>query len=181
MRPIVLDRDGVINVDSDQYIKSAKEWVPIEGSIEAIALLSNKGFNVFVATNQSGVGRGFFTEQTLAEMHTKLTDLVDEAGGRVSGIAYCPHLPEDNCNCRKPSTGLLSDIEARFQCSLPGAYFVGDSISDIIAAKTYGCVPILVRTGKGENTLLTIAETENNDIDVYSNLAEFAHFLLKST
>jgi len=139
---VILDRDGVINEDSDDYIKSVDEWIPLAGSIAAIAKLSNAGFDVVVATNQSGLGRGLFTLDDLEAMHQKLVELVEDAGGRIAGIFYCPHTPEDGCDCRKPK---------------PGMIIVGDSLRDLQAGATRGCKPILVTTGKGAQTLTKLA------------------------
>jgi D-glycero-D-manno-heptose 1,7-bisphosphate phosphatase len=177
MKPIVLDRDGVINIDSDDYIKSAEEWVPIAGSIEAIAVLSQAGFDIFVATNQSGVGRGLFTLNDLQKMHAKFTRLVTQAGGKAVEIFYCPHTPLDNCDCRKPKTGLLTQIEANFDCKLNGAYFIGDSVRDIQAAASFGCKPILVKTGKGELAILKLAKLGLSDFMVFDDLASAAIFI----
>ena len=122
MKTIVLDRDGVINQDSDDYIKSAEEFIPIVGSIEAIANLSAAGFRVFIATNQSGLARQFFDEDILSEIHHLLCSMVEQLGGAIDGIFYCPHHPDDNCSCRKPGTGLLEQIEREFACKLAGGF-----------------------------------------------------------
>lgn len=171
MKVVVLDRDGVINQDSVSYIKSADEWLPIDGSVDAIATLSSSGFKVVIATNQSGIGRKLFDETTLAQIHSKLCFLVEEAGGLIDGIFYCPHTPEENCQCRKPATGLLQQIESEFACSLTDSYFVGDSYKDIQAALAFGCKPILVRTGKGAQTESRIQRENLADIPVYDDLA----------
>ena len=171
MKVVVLDRDGVINQDSDNYIKSVDEWLPIDGSIDAIAKLSNAGYKVVVATNQSGIGRKLFDEYTLAQIHSTLCAMVEKAGGFVDAIFYCPHTPEDNCQCRKPETGLLQQIESEFACSLAGASFVGDSYKDIQAALAFGCKPVLVRTGKGTETEKRIQLENLADIPVYDDLA----------
>lgn len=171
MKIIVLDRDGVINQDSDDYIRSAEEFIPIEGSINAIAMLSAAGFTVVVATNQSGLARNYFDEEKLSEMHHLLCSMVEDAGGIVHGIFYCPHHPDENCPCRKPRTGLLQQIENEFSCELRGSYFIGDSLKDIQAAQAFNCLPILVRTGKGLLTEKALADTEGAVIPVYDNLA----------
>jgi D-glycero-D-manno-heptose 1,7-bisphosphate phosphatase len=170
MRPIILDRDGVINVDSEAYVKSANEWIPIPGSIEAIARLSHAGFSVFIATNQSGIGRGLFSEHDLALMHEKLRRLVENAGGHVQGICFCPHRPDDNCNCRKPKTGLLTAIENQFNCKLKNAYFIGDSVKDLQAATSHGCKPVLVKTGKGLESVKTLENLNHINYTVYADL-----------
>ncbi|GAB4347295.1 MAG: D-glycero-beta-D-manno-heptose 1,7-bisphosphate 7-phosphatase [Gammaproteobacteria bacterium] len=153
MKLIVLDRDGVINEDSDNYIKTPEEWVPIEGSLEAIARLHHAGYRIVVATNQSGLGRGLFTLDTLVAIHKKMHTMVQEAGGALDGIFFCPHTPEDDCNCRKPKAGLMHDIERRLGTSLKGIPVVGDSLRDLESAWAVGAEPVLVRTGKGERTL----------------------------
>jgi D-glycero-D-manno-heptose 1,7-bisphosphate phosphatase len=171
MKVVVLDRDGVINQDSDNYIKSADEWLPIDGSIDAIATLSKSGYKVVVATNQSGISRNLFDEDTLAQIHHKLCSMVEESGGLLDGIFYCPHTPDQHCLCRKPGTGLLEQIETAFSCSLAGSYFVGDSYKDVQAALAFGCKPILLRTGKGIATEKRIRQEGLLDIPVYDNLA----------
>jgi len=171
MKTIVLDRDGVINQDSDDYIKSAEEFVPIAGSIEAIAKLSAAGFRVFIATNQSGLARKYFDEDILSEIHHLLCSMVEQLGGTIDGIFYCPHHPDDNCNCRKPRTGLLEQIESEFACELAGSYFVGDSLKDIQVAEAFGCKPILVRTGKGTLTESGLESNGVADVRVYENLS----------
>jgi D-glycero-D-manno-heptose 1,7-bisphosphate phosphatase len=165
---VILDRDGVINEDSDAYIKSPEEWLPIAGSLEAIARLNQAGIRVAVASNQSGVGRGMFTLQTLNAMHAKLQGLAARVGGHVDGIFFCPHTPEDRCDCRKPRPGLLHAIGDRFGYPLHGVPFIGDSIGDVEAARAAGATPVLVRTGKGERTLTRHPELA--DIAVYEDL-----------
>ncbi len=150
---VILDRDGVINEDSDDYIKSLEEWHPIPGSINAIARLSKAGFTVAVATNQSGIGRGYYTLETLKLMHNRMAQLVSEQGGSIATIAFCPHLPTDNCDCRKPKPGLVEQIENNLKLSASGAYFVGDTDKDMQVGMSKGCKPILVKTGKGIRTL----------------------------
>jgi len=171
MKIIVLDRDGVINQDSDNYIRSPEEFIPIAGSIEAIANLSNAGFTVCIATNQSGIGRGYFDEEALSDMHHLLCSMVEQAGGSIDGIFYCPHLPDGNCACRKPKTGLLEQIEKEFSVELGNSYFVGDSLKDIQAAVTFGCKPILVRTGKGGITERALLEESTLEAAIYDDLS----------
>lgn len=178
MKIIVLDRDGVINQDSDDYIRSAEEFLPIPGSIEAIADLSNAGFLVTVATNQSGLARGYFDDDKLAEMHHLLCSMVEEAGGRIDGIFYCPHLPSEGCNCRKPKTGLLEQIETEFGCKLEGSYFVGDSLKDIEAARAFFLRPMLVRTGKGLLTEQSLMSEDDGYVAVFDTLAECVRDIL---
>jgi D-glycero-D-manno-heptose 1,7-bisphosphate phosphatase len=168
---IVLDRDGVINVDSADYIKSAEEWQPLPGSIDAIAMICKKGYQVYVATNQAGLARGLFSPSDLQQMHQKLESLVETAGGKIAGIFFCPHHPDDGCRCRKPNPGLLEQIAESANVSLINKPFVGDSLKDIQAAVAIGAKPVLVRTGNGKNT-----ETQLDSlyVDVYDDLAAFA-------
>jgi len=131
---IVLDRDGVINHDSDEYIKSPKEWIPIDGSLEAIARLNHANYHVAIATNQSGIARKLFTLDTLIDMHNKMYRLVEEVGGHIDMIAFCPHMPRDDCDCRKPKPGMLIDIVKRFNTNLGDIQVIGDSLRDLQAA-----------------------------------------------
>ena len=153
MKLLILDRDGVINQDSDAYIKSLDEWIPIPSSIAAIARLSHAGWTVAVATNQSGIARGYYDLATLEAMHTRLRELVAEQGGELGLILHCPHGPDDGCACRKPKPGLLHGIAAHYGTPLAGVWFVGDSSGDLEAAQAVDCQPVLVKTGKGERTL----------------------------
>jgi len=143
----------VINHDSDAYIKSLEEWVPIPGSIEAIAQLSKAGWTVAVATNQSGIARGYYSPETLEAMHARLRALVAEQGGEVGLIVHCPHGPDAGCDCRKPKPGMLLAIAEYYQVPLAGVWFVGDSKGDLEAALAVDAQPVLVKTGKGERTL----------------------------
>ncbi|MDN5938631.1 MAG: D-glycero-beta-D-manno-heptose 1,7-bisphosphate 7-phosphatase [Salinisphaera sp.] len=152
MKLVILDRDGVINHDSRHYIKSPREWHPIPGSLDAMARLSQNGFRVVVASNQSGIGRGLFGYGDLFAIHDKLARMVGELGGRLDGMFFCPHTEEDACACRKPGIGLLEDIRRRFQTDLVGVPMVGDGLRDLQAARSAGAVPILVRTGNGAAT-----------------------------
>jgi D-glycero-D-manno-heptose 1,7-bisphosphate phosphatase len=177
LKLIVLDRDGVINEDSDDYIKSPEEFIPIPGSLEAIARLTQAGWRVVVATNQSGVARGYYDLATLQRIHDKLHRLLAPLGGQIEAIFYCPHGPDDQCECRKPKPGLLRDIEARLQVSLQGVPAIGDSLRDLEAAQAVGAAPLLVRTGKGERTL---AKAKGLDgIPVYADLAAAVDALLR--
>ena len=168
---LILDRDGVINHDSDEYIKTVDEWIPIEGSLEAITRLKKAGHLVTVASNQSGIKRGMFSEETLQAMHQKLHDLLAQRGVAIDGIYFCPHTPNDNCVCRKPKPGLLLRIAQDFAIDLKQAVFVGDSFSDVQAARMVGAQPVLVRTGKGMRTLAKHGPLE--DVPVYDNLSKF--------
>lgn len=153
MKLAILDRDGVINFDSDQFIKSPEEWRPIPGSLDAIARLNQAGFHVVIATNQSGLGRGLFDMATLNAMHAKLQRVLTQAGGRIDAIFYCPHAADASCTCRKPSPGMLIAIGERFNTALADVPVIGDGLRDLQAAAAVGAQPILVRTGKGEKTL----------------------------
>jgi D-glycero-D-manno-heptose 1,7-bisphosphate phosphatase len=148
----ILDRDGVVNYDSDQYIKSPAEWRPIAGSIEAIARLHQNGYRIAVATNQSGIGRGLFDMATLNAINDKMMEMVFRQGGRIDALFFCPHTAVEECNCRKPRTGMLEEIAARFHTDLKGVPVVGDSLQDLQAAESVGGQPILVLTGKGGRT-----------------------------
>lgn len=170
-KTIVLDRDGVINQDSSEYIKSHEEWIPVPGSIEAIAALHAANYKILVATNQSGLARGLFTEYDLAKMHHKLCSMVEEAGGFITGIFYCPHNPEEDCDCRKPKTGLLVQAEIELALSLRGSIFVGDSDKDLLAAQSHGMRPILVRTGKGKLTESNLDKMSMSDTEVFDDLS----------
>ena len=181
MKVVVLDRDGVINADSAEFIKTADEFQPMPGSIEAIAKLHKNGFKIFVATNQSGLGRKLFDKDTLAQIHHKLCSMVEEMGGFIEGIFFCPHLPEDNCACRKPNTGLLEQIESEFDCSITGSYFVGDSLKDIQAAKAFGCFPILVSTGNGVVTRSLLGENGYDDVRLAVDLAAAVDYIIEVT
>ena len=177
MRLIILDRDGVINQDSDDYIKSVDEFIPLPGSLEAIARLSQAGYRVAVATNQSGIARGFYDVATLNAMHDKLRRLLGAVGGEIEMITFCPHGPNDSCDCRKPAPGMYREIAKRMDISLENVPIVGDSLRDLQAAQTVGARPILVRTGKGERTLAKGIGLEG--IPVYTDLAAAVTALLE--
>lgn len=186
MALLILDRDGVINEDSDDYIRSLADWRPLAGSMEAIAALSRAGYTIAIATNQSGLSRGYFSLDALEAIHAQLRAQVEELGGHIAGIFYCPHLPEKGCTCRKPATGLLQAMEAELGESATGAIFVGDSLKDLQAARAAGCRPVLVRTGKGEATLAALqsgaAELDDpRNIPVYADLAAAAQAILLET
>ena len=149
---IILDRDGVINADSAQFVKSPDEWKPIAGSIEAIARLNQNGYRVVVATNQSGVGRGLFDMATLNAINDKMMEMLFRQGGRIDAIFFCPCTAEQKCHCRKPDTGMFEDIAARFHVGLNGVPTIGDSLRDLEAGAAVGCAPMLVLTGKGKKT-----------------------------
>jgi len=172
---IVLDRDGVINLDT-HYIKTPEEWQPIPGSLEAIAKLHHRGYTVVVATNQSGIGRGFFTEQTLNDIHRKMIHAVHTCGGHIDNIYYCPHLPDDNCRCRKPKTGLFEQIQADYAIDFSTVYAIGDSLRDIQVAQAMNARPILVHTGKGAQTRITHGALLA-DVPSYPNLWDAMNYL----
>ncbi len=180
MKLIILDRDGVINQDSDAYIKSPAEWIPIDSSIEAIGRLSQAGWKVVIATNQSGIARGLFDMATLGEIHQLMQQTVIQAGGKIDAIFFCPHGPDDNCSCRKPAAGMLHDIATRFEVKLTGVPLVGDSLRDLQAAAKVGCDPYLVLTGKGQNTIATKANLLPPNTKVAANLFEVVDQLLKT-
>lgn len=152
MKIVILDRDGVINFDSDHFIKSPAEWKPIPGSVEAIARLTQAGYRVVVASNQSGIDRGLFDMDTLNAIHDKMHRAVRAAGGRIDAIFYCPHSADSNCNCRKPKPGMFERIAACFNVDLTNSYAVGDSLRDLQAAAASGAKPVLVLSGKGRGT-----------------------------
>lgn len=179
MKLIILDRDGVINEDSDEYIKSADEWIPIPGSLDAIARLNHAGYAVAIASNQSGLARGYFTMDALAAMNVKMNDMLSPLGGRIDAMFFCPHGPKDGCDCRKPRPGLLTDIGNRFQASLSNVLFVGDNINDIKAAQAAGARPVLVKTGKGKQTARMLAEKKIRNIPVYDDLADAVDSILE--
>jgi D-glycero-D-manno-heptose 1,7-bisphosphate phosphatase len=150
---VILDRDGVINRDSANFIKNTNEWIALPGSLEAIALLNQSGFRIAIATNQSGIARGLFDMTTLNAINDKMYRALAQIGGRIDAMFYCPHAAEDNCSCRKPKTGMIEDIGRRFSVELSEVYGIGDSLRDLQAFADAGCKPILVRSGKGEETL----------------------------
>lgn len=152
MKLIILDRDGVINHDSDTFIKSPEEWLPLPGSLEAIARLHQAGYRVVIATNQSGIARGLFDIRTLNAIHQKMHSAAQALGGDIDAIFFCPHAGDDDCDCRKPRPGLFQEIAQRFDINLKGIPAVGDSLRDLQAGFVSGCAPYLVQTGKGEAT-----------------------------
>jgi D-glycero-D-manno-heptose 1,7-bisphosphate phosphatase len=169
---VILDRDGVINHESSDYIKSPDEWTPIPGSLDAIALLHQHKYRVFVATNQSGIARGLYSEATLTAIHQKMQQRVVDAGGRIDGIVYCQHHPNENCSCRKPKPGLLRQVERLSGESIAGCPFVGDSLRDIEAAQAGGCEPVLVLTGNGKQTKRQISSS----VLTFADLSKFADY-----
>ncbi|MFZ1829214.1 MAG: D-glycero-beta-D-manno-heptose 1,7-bisphosphate 7-phosphatase [Candidatus Competibacteraceae bacterium] len=176
MKLIILDRDGVINEDSDTFIKSPDEWVPIPGSLEAVARLSHAGYRVVIATNQSGISRGLFNLETLNLVHKKMYRMAQEVGGLIDAVFFCPDVDEAN-PYRKPNPGMLLEISRRLKCSLQGVPVVGDSVRDIRAARAANARPLLVRTGKGATTLQRDAEICAN-VPVFDDLAAAADHLI---
>ena len=176
---LVLDRDGVINIDLMTYVTRPEDFEPIKGSLEAIALLNKYGFKVAIATNQACIEKKIITEDELLKIHDHMKELLKEVGGEIAYIAYCPHQPETKCNCRKPETGLLKDIESFMKVDLEGKYFIGDKDSDILAGRRHGCVPILIKTGGyGEKVYGT--DISPPDEHCFNNLLEAAEYIIKS-
>jgi D-glycero-D-manno-heptose 1,7-bisphosphate phosphatase len=170
MKLVILDRDGVINVDSDQFIKTPEEWKAIPGSLDAIARLNHAGYRVVVASNQSGIGRGLFDMAALNAINEKMYKALAQVGGRIDALFYCPHPAEGNCTCRKPKPGMFEDIARRFNISLAGVASIGDSLRDVQAASAAGAQPVLVLTGKGVKTQAAGGLPERTK--VYQDLAE---------
>ena len=175
---IILDRDGVINHDSSAFIKSPEEWVPIEGSMEAIARLNQAGYVVVVATNQSGISRKLFDMETLNAIHQKMHHAAQQVGATIDAIFFCPHAADFNCDCRKPKPGMMREIANRYDIELKGVPVVGDSLRDLQAGFVLGCEPHLVLTGKGEATLAAGGLPPGST--VHSNLADMVGHLLSS-
>jgi D-glycero-D-manno-heptose 1,7-bisphosphate phosphatase len=169
MKLVILDRDGVINYDSAAFIKTPDEWKPIPGSVEAIAHLTQAGYRVVVATNQSGIGRGLLDMGALNAINDKMCKAVSHAGGRIDAMFFCPHANTDNCSCRKPATGMFQEISERFGIDLIGVPAIGDSMRDLRTAAAVGAMPILVLTGKGKKTRAEGGLPENTKI--FSNLS----------
>jgi D-glycero-D-manno-heptose 1,7-bisphosphate phosphatase len=182
MKLIILDRDGTINEDRDDYVKSPDEWVPLPGALEAIARLNQAGWHTVIATNQSGLGRGTFDMAMLNAMHTKMNQMLAKQGGRIDAVFFCPHAPEDACSCRKPLPGLFEQIGERFGVSLRDVPVVGDSLRDLQAGVAVGCRPHLVRTGKLANIdqeQLDALCVEVPGTQVHADLAAFADHLIR--
>ena len=178
---LILDRDGVINIESSEFVKTPDEWLPIKGSLEAIGRLSQAGYEIVVITNQSGLGRGYFSADMLAKMHSKMIDHIQQHGGKIQSILFCPHKPDEGCECRKPKDGMYQELAERLNISFSNIYSVGDSIRDLQAARSAGAKPILVKTGNGKKSLKEI--TNNTDLGlqntpVFDNLASFSDALL---
>jgi D-glycero-D-manno-heptose 1,7-bisphosphate phosphatase len=175
MKLVILDRDGTINHDSDHYIKSLEEWRPIKGSLEAIARLTQAGYRIVIATNQSGIARGLFSTRALFDIQEALQRAAVQAGGRIDAFFFCPHAADAACQCRKPQPGMLLEVARRFNVSLKDVYMVGDALRDVQAAAAAGARPVLVLTGKGKKT-----EAEDDlppGTQVFADLAAFAEYL----
>ena len=177
MSLIILDRDGVINHDSDDFIKTPAEWEPIEGSLEAIAKLTYAGYRIVVITNQSGIARGLLDVNTLSQIHSKMRRMVAQVGGKLEAVFYCPHGPDDDCDCRKPADGAYKELAHRLRIDLKEVPAIGDSLRDIQAAQSVGANPILVKTGKGQQTLSD--PDLPADVPVYEDLAAVVDALLE--
>jgi len=180
MPTIILDRDGVINHDSDDYIKNPDEWIAIDRSLQAIQRLHVAGYNICVATNQSGLGRGLFDLETLTVIHQKMLDAVAEIGGQIQMIAYCPHHPDAQCSCRKPNIGLLATISEQFPLDPDTTWMVGDTAKDILCAQRMGIRGALVLTGKGEREL-KIGVVSRETTPIFQNLSDFVDWLLATS
>ena len=176
MKLVVLDRDGVINFDSDRFIKSPDEWRAIPGSLEAIAMLNQNGYRIAIATNQSGIGRGLLDMAAFNAINEKMTRHLAQVGGRIDAIFYCPHAADAQCACRKPMPGMLREIGRRFNSDLKGIPVIGDALRDLQAAHAVGATPILVTTGKGKVTLKEKALPEPTQI--FDDLAAAARQLV---
>ena len=175
MKLVILDRDGTINHDSDHYIKSLDEWRPIKGSLEAIARLTQAGYRIVVATNQSGIARGLFSTRTLFDIHEATQRAASQAGGRIDAFFFCPHAADAGCQCRKPQPGMLLEVARRFNVALKDVYMVGDALRDVQAAAAAGARPVLVLTGKGKKTHQEGDLPEGTQ--VFADLAAFAEHL----
>ncbi len=179
MKLVILDRDGTINQDSDEFVKSPEEWIPLPGALEAIAKLNHAGWQVVIASNQSGLGRGLFDVASLNAMHSRMYKMLAAAGGRIEAVFYCPHSPEEECNCRKPKPGLFIQIGERFGIDLKGVPVAGDSVRDLQAGASAGCEPHLVLTGKGAAWRdVPLSGDFPAGTRVHEDLGAFARFLL---
>ena len=179
---IVLDRDGVINQDSDTHIRSPEQWVAIPGSLEAIARLCRQDYQIVIVTNQSGISRGYYSVNTLNRIHQKMLDELSHFGGEISALFFCPHSDKHRCECRKPKPGMLLELAQRLKCNLNDVYVVGDSLRDIQAAQSAGARPVLVETGKGLDTLKELESGEGQEkfgqVPRFSDLASFVDHIL---
>tara|TARA_B100000902_G_scaffold259006_1_gene245223 strand:+ start:2282 stop:2839 length:558 start_codon:yes stop_codon:yes gene_type:complete len=173
---VILDRDGVINVDLMTYVTRPEDFEPIKGSLEAIAHLNRSGYKIAIATNQACIEKEIITDEELSAVHDHMIDLLKEVGGKIEYIAYCPHAPESLCKCRKPETGLLKEIEMKLGIDLKGKYFIGDKESDVLAGRNHGCTPILIKTG-GYGEKVFRSKNSPPDEHCFNNLLEAAEFI----
>ena len=179
LKLVILDRDGTINEDSAEFIKSADEWLPLPGALDAIARLNHAGWHVVVVSNQSGLGRGLFEVSDLNDIHAKMHSMLAAVGGRIDAVFYCPHAPDEGCHCRKPEPGLFEQVSDRYGFGLKNVPAVGDSARDVVAAAAVGCEPHLVLTGKAAAFKgLSLPDTYPPSTKVHADLAAFAEFLL---
>ena len=179
MKLVIIDRDGTINADSVEYIKTPDEWTPLPGALEAIARLNHAGWHVVVASNQSGLGRGLFDVASLNAMHTKMYKMLAAVGGRIDAVFYCPHTPDDKCHCRKPEPGLFEQIGERYGIDLKGVAVVGDALRDVVAGASAGCEPHLVLTGNGAAYRgRDLPETFPANTRVHEDLSAFADWMV---
>ena len=178
MKLIVMSRDGVINHGSTSLIKSADEWQPIAGSLGAMGRLFQAGYTIVIATNQSGIARGLYDVQILHAIHAKMAVMLEQYGGQVESIFFCPHGPDDNCDCRKPKHGMFDDIKQRYRSDLHNVLAVGDSLRDLQAARYAGALPVLVKTGKGKQTLKEASAEQLKAVPVYKDLESFVDIFL---
>lgn len=181
MKLIILDRDGVINEESKEFIKSPDEWLPLKGSLEAIGRLSQAGYHIVIITNQSGIGRQLFSADMLGQIHVRMLDYVQQHGGKIESILFCPHHPDEQCDCRKPKPGMYEELAKRLNVQFDGVFSVGDSIRDLQAAQAAGATPVLVKTGNGKQSLRALSQMQHPelaDCAVFDNLAKFVDALL---
>lgn len=176
---IILDRDGVINYDSYEYIKTPDEWHAIPGSLEAIAQLNRAGFYVMVATNQSGIGRGYYDLAMLDLIHEKMFFELSSVGGHIEEVFFCPHLPAEHCHCRKPEPGMLEQIQKKYAVDLSDVFFIGDKLTDVQAARAAGCKPLLVLSALEKKR--TEVEPALNDVPRFENLGDAVEYVCRLT
>jgi D-glycero-D-manno-heptose 1,7-bisphosphate phosphatase len=178
MKLIILDCDGVINHDPEKYVKSVDEWQPVPGSLQAMGRLYQAGYTLVIVTNQSGIAHGIYGTETLHAMHSKMGRMLEQYGGYVDAVFFCPHAAKENCDCRKPKDGLFQQVKKRYQCDLKNVPTIGDSLCDLQVAKKMGARSMLVKTGKGEETISSAEATELEDVAIYENLAAVADAIL---
>ena len=182
MKLVILDRDGTINEDRDDFVKSPDEWLPLPGALEAIARLNHAGWHTVIATNQSGLARGLFDMSALNAIHARMNRELAEFGGRIDAVFFCPHGPDDGCRCRKPLPGLFEKIGERYGLPLDETHVVGDSLRDLVAGASVGCMPHLVRTGKGarlDDAQLAALVDQVPNTRAHADLSAFANALIQ--